>query len=170
MLNITFSKAKEADACVESYKKLAKGLGGITKYGENTPIPLTKVLDICGLDDTIWAFRCTIETSENTLIEFACLCAEHVLHFYEDKYPDDKRPRHAIEATRICISDKSPTAKAARAASWAAAWAATWAARAAAEDAAWAAARTVTWAAAWDAASAAEIEWQTKMLRELLEK
>ena len=31
-----------------------------------------------------------------------CLCniAEHVLHFFEEKYPDDVRPRRAIEAAR----------------------------------------------------------------------
>ena len=70
--------------------------------------------------------RATTESSENLLIEFVCQCAEHVLHFYEDKYPDDKRPRLAIEAARQCITNKSP--------------------------AAWAAARDAAWAAARDAA------------------
>ena len=121
MINTTFNLAHKANACTSGYKKLAEYLGGIEKYGKDTPIPLTTVLESNGLDDTIWALRCTIEPSENILIEFTCRCTEHILHFYEDKYPNDKRPRQAIEAARRCITDKSP---AARAAAWAAAWAA----------------------------------------------
>lgn len=30
-------------------------------------------------------------------------CAEHVLHLFEEKYPEDKRPRKAIEAGRVWI-------------------------------------------------------------------
>lgn len=37
---------------------------------------------------------------EYDLQVFACDCADHVLHLYEDKYPNDKRPREAIEARR----------------------------------------------------------------------
>jgi len=118
MLNTTFAKAEANNACIKSYKKMGKELGGITKYGEDTPIPLDKVLDVCGLHDAIWALRATIEPSENFLIEFSCQCAEHVLHFYEDKYPNDKRPQIAIEVARICITDKSPAAWAAAGAAW----------------------------------------------------
>ena len=32
---------------------------------------------------------------------FACDCAEHVLHTFEDKYPDDKRPREAVRLARL---------------------------------------------------------------------
>ena len=149
MLSTTFNLAHKANACTSGYKKLAEYLGGIEKYGKDTPIPLTTVLESNGLDDTIWALRCTIEPSEDILIEFVCRCAEHVLHFYEDKYPKDKRPRLAIKAARVCITDKSP------------------AARAAARDAAWAAgdARDAAWAAAGDA----EKQWQQQTLIELLE-
>ena len=113
MLHTTFNKAHEAGACTESYKKMAKALGGITKYGKHTPIPLDKVLEVCGLQDTIWAMRCTIEPSENILIELACRCAEHTLTNFESLYPDDKRPRKAIEAARVCITDKSEAARSA---------------------------------------------------------
>jgi len=110
MLHTTFAKAKEANACIERYKKMGKALGGIARYGKDTPVGLDKVLETCGLQDAVWCFRCTIEPPGNTLIEFTCQCAEHVLHFYEDKYPDDKRPRQAIETARICITDKSNAA------------------------------------------------------------
>jgi len=38
--------------------------------------------------------------NERIMRLFACDCAEHVLQFYEQKYPDDKRPRRAIEIAR----------------------------------------------------------------------
>ena len=155
MLYTTFRKLHEYGACTEGYAKLVRFLGGVAKYGKDTPIPLDKIIESNGLQDTIWTFRATIEPSEDLLIEFACRCAEHVLHFYEDKYPDDKRPRKAIEAARVCIIDKSSAAgDAARAAARAAgaAWAA-WAAGAAARAAARAA-----WAA-WDAGAAARAAW-----------
>ena len=189
MFYTTFAKLHGHGACTEGYQKLARSLGGVTKYGKDTLIPLDKIIESNGLQDTIWTLRATTESAENLLVEFACRCAEHVLHFYEDKYPDDKRPRLAIVTARVCITDKSPEATAARDAARAAARAAAWdadaawdAARAAAEDA-----RTAAWAAAWDARNAAwaaaraaawdadaawdaEAKWQTEQLLELLRK
>ena len=86
MLFTTFEKLHENQACTEGYRKLARSLGGVNKYGKDMPIPLDKILESNGLQDTIWSLRATTESSENLLIEFACRCAEHVLHFYEDKY------------------------------------------------------------------------------------
>ena len=40
-------------------------------------------------------------------VSYAVYAAEQVIHLYEEKYPDDKRPRKAIEAAKKCI--KSPT-------------------------------------------------------------
>ena len=151
MLHTTFNLAQDAGACAHGYEKLAQALGGVNQYGKDTPIPLSKIIKTNGLQDTIWALRCTIEPAENTLIEFACRCAEHVLHYYEDKYPADKRPRLAIEKARICITDKSPDAAYAACAACAA------------DAAAYAA------CAACAAVHAADEKlWQTKTLLELL--
>ena len=190
MLYTTFAKAHEEGACIESYRKMTKSLGGITKYGKDTPIPLDKVIEVCGLQDAIWSLRCTIEESENISIEFACRCAEHVLHFFEDKYPNDRRPRQAIEAARNCITNKSlaavsaaSAASAARSAAYAAvsAVSATWSAARSAVSAARSAvsaARSAEYAAyaAYAAVSAvsavsaesAEIQWQTEEFLKLL--
>ncbi len=186
MLYATFALAHKSNACTESYKKMGEALGGITKYGKDTPIPLDTVVEVCGLQDAIWSLRCTTEDSQNLLIEFACRCAEHVLHFYEDKYPGDNRPRLAIEAARVCLTDKSPNAwsarSAAESAAESAAWSAAWSARSAAESAAWSAAGSAAWSAAgsaaesaaWSAAESAaesaEQEWQKQQFLELLNK
>jgi len=81
---------------------------------------------------------------------FACDCAEEVLHLYEQKYPDDLRPRQAIEVARRYADGEVTDGdlNAARIAAWNAA-------RTAASVACSGAARTAGYVAAWDAASAA---------------
>jgi hypothetical protein len=59
-------------------------------------------------------------------ILFAILCAESVLSIFENQYPDDKRPRKAIEASKAYLQNKNTgaaraAAYAARAATYAAA-------------------------------------------------
>jgi len=141
-------------------------------------------------DWMIWALSKFYLLTDDLAREFACDCAEHTLHFFEDKYPEDKRPRLAIEASRRTLTDKSAEAlsawDAARAAAWdaarAAAGDAAWAAAGAAawdaaRDAAWDAARAAAGAAAWDAARdatraaawAAENKWQANRLRQLID-
>ena len=51
-------------------------------------------------------------------VQFAVLCAESVLHIYENQYPDDNRPRKAIEAAQNYL--KKPSNAAANAAAYAA--------------------------------------------------
>ena len=58
-------------------------------------------------------------------VQFAVLCAESVLHIYENQYPDDNRPRTAIEAAQNYLKKPSnAAAKAGNAAAYAAAKAA----------------------------------------------
>jgi len=115
------------------------------------------------------------EWDERTARLFACDCAEHVLYLYERDYPDDNRPRHAIEVARRYANGEATVQEltaawhaawdAVRAADRDATWAAAWAAaRAAARDAAGAAAWDAAWAAAW----AAERKWQAAKLAEYL--
>ena len=50
-------------------------------------------------------------------VSYAVYAAEQVIHIYEKKYPDDKRPREAIEAAKRCIKNPSRKNKAASIAS-----------------------------------------------------
>ena len=94
----------------------------------------------------------------------AIFSAELVLHIFEEKYPEDKRPRLAIEAAKKWLVNPSKETAAAAAAAAAAAYAAY-----AAADAAYA-------AAAADAANAAaagkdrerEFERQGKFILDFL--
>ena len=110
------------------------------------------------LDYIMWLLpRCMDKTQR---ARYAVFAAESVLPIYEREYPDDKRPRAAIDAAKAWLAnpcgDTAARAEAraaeARAAAWAAARAAAWAARAA-EWAAEAAARA---AASLDFATIAE--------------
>ena len=126
--------------------------------------------------------------NERTARLFACDCAERVLPLFERQYPDDPRPRQAIDTARRFA--KGQASKDERFAAWAAASAAAWnaawdaardaareaagdAASAAASAAAWDAASAAAWDAAgdaaWDAAWDAERAWQTARLFDYLE-
>src|SRR3972149_5760710 len=102
MLTVTFRALREAKACTEGYRKLAKSKNGVTKWGLDTPIPLLDVLDSNGLDDTLWSLQVAEPKDETEKIArlFACDCAESVLPIFEKYYPDDRRPRTAIEVSR----------------------------------------------------------------------
>ena len=115
-------------------------------------------------------------------VSLAIYAAELILPFFEKEYPNDNRPRQAIEAAKKVLQNDTPinrrAAWAAAAPSWATHWAISWpmdaayaaeAAKAAALTAAWKvyaaeAAESAAWAAYWamswqaDAAKAAEVE------------
>jgi hypothetical protein len=121
------------------------------------------------------------------LVAFAADCAERLLLKFEERYPDDMRPRRAIEAARAWVTCPSPemqqaartasdaasaaaadAAAAYAAADAAAAYAASDAAAAAADDAAaYAAYAAYADYAAAGAAAYAERSWQADRLREL---
>ena len=147
MLHTTFRKAREAGACSSEYNKMARFLGGVDKYGEDTPIPLDKILDVCGLDAALWCLQCILEPAEKEIGLLIGDFSEHTLPLLENlekKYPDDARPRQAIETSRKFAGGELDAAQVA-------AWNADWAAR----------------DAAWDAEDA-ERQWQEKKFREML--
>jgi hypothetical protein len=46
----------------------------------------------------------TLEDADHRLLaEWAAICAEHVLHFFEQARPGDERPRRAIEQARAWV-------------------------------------------------------------------
>ena len=71
-------------------------------------------------------------------IRYAVFAAEQVIEIFEKKYPEDKRPRQAIEAAKAVLATDDGETRAAARAAGDAAWAAAWAAGDAG-DAAWAA-------------------------------
>lgn len=107
----------------------------------------------------IRAYRWTKKDS----VKLAVYVAELVLPIFEKEYPNDKRPREAIDAVKKYLKTGSRkgldrAARAARAAAdaaWVAAGVAAWVAAGATADAAWAAAGATAVDAAWAAARVA---------------
>ncbi len=138
-----------------------------------------------GIKDVFWLL-CEIndKLSKSQLCDLRLLACDYAalsLHIFENKYPNDKRPRLAIQARRDFAAGKITQAEllaavdAARDTAWAAARGTAWntasdAAWAAARAAAWAAASDAAWAAASDAAWAAAWSTNTKMLMDLFLK
>lgn len=178
----TLAKLHAAGACEPRYRHLCKSLGGVRKYGRNTPITLLQILDICGLDDALWALR-ACDNAEAFSRETVCRFAERVLPIYEAKHPSDDRPRKCIETARryACGAATSYDLMRARAAADAAAFNTAAAADAAAFAAAFAASTAAAASAAAYAASAAadaaaataskdEREAQEHILRDMIEE
>jgi len=95
-------------------------------------------------DWMIWALQQLDLLDDRTARRFAVACAEHTLHFFEDKYPDDRRPRHAIECARTLIDNPGAT------------WSGSEYAIEHPRHAVWLAAELAAGAAAWSASHASE--------------
>ena len=139
-------RAKE----LTGFCKLRDALGA--DYGDDTPVPFARIVEINGLDDALWCCRAEPQHSREWRL-FAVLCARQVEHLMTDRRSRDAMDvaeRHAAGATTDAELD----------AAWDAATdaeltAARDAAQAAARDAAMATARAAAWDAALDAAQAA---------------
>jgi hypothetical protein len=164
MYYTTLNKIRAHGPCEESWKTLLASLSKTS--ADDEPVSLLYILDIIGIEDALWALR-AVDGIERECRLFACRRAESVLYIYEREYPNDPRPRRAIEVARAYAEGTASESERAvawaavrdvvRAASWAAvrdavravAWAAAWAA---ARDAAGAAVRAAAWAAAGNVA------------------
>ena len=125
-------------------KKLAcrDGYGWYLENG--TPTVSGTVQKLIASKKTEWAnWLISRAMEKNDCVRYAIFSARSVLKIYEDKYPDDFRPRRAIEAAESYVV----AGDAAGDAAWEAAGNAAGNAARAARDAARAA-----WEAAWDAA------------------
>jgi hypothetical protein len=122
-LTTTFAQLKTSSAYESGYKKLDAYLGGITKYGKNTPINLLTILESNGVDDCLWSLRAVDHPERDRIARYiACDCAESVLWIYEKYNATDKRPHEAIRIARLFADGKATEAEraAARAAARAA--------------------------------------------------
>jgi len=150
-MKITIEWLVSKNACQDGYNWFAK------QNKEFEPIPLLNLL--IKKNQLNWANWLIVRVMDyKQYVSYAVYSAELVIDIFEKEFPDDKRPREAIEAAKKCIKNPSDeNKKEAANASWAA-----WAAKSAAGSASWAAysaansaAGSASWAA-WAAESAAE--------------
>ncbi len=150
---ITLEWLRSQDACEESIKAWQN------ETDHNTFATLNRLID----KNPKWGnwLICRLMNKKQS-VQYAIFAAEQVIDIYEGKYPNDKRPRNAIEAAKAYLKNPSKKTKAYAFAAADAAFDAADAAAAdaavaaafAAADAAFAAADAAAFAAA-DAAAAA---------------
>lgn len=145
MIGLTYDELKALKPCDDSFKRVAKLLGGARKWnGKKIDAAKARAAGVT-FNDIVWAASAVARTDkdvERRLRLWMADCAAHVLHIYE-KHEGDDRPRNSIIAARQFARGEIDAAAgvAARAAAGAAG---------AAAGAAWAA----------GAAGAAEEVWQ----------
>jgi hypothetical protein len=96
-MNTTLNAIRKHSPCEESWKKLLASLN--KTQADDEALPLRHILDTLGVSDAIWALR-SLEGADREIRLFASDCAERVLPIYEAQYPEDMRPRQAIEVAR----------------------------------------------------------------------
>ena len=139
MATITKKWLKNQGACVEGYDWF------IHQHDTDELSVLNRLISEKRYDWANWLIARRMTRQQ--YLQYAIYAAEQVIELFEKQYPNDKRPRLAIEAARKCITDNSRAARDAARAAGAAARDAAWAAaRDAARDAG-AAARDAAWAA-----------------------
>ena len=84
----------------------------------------------------------TYEWTKEDSVSLAIFGAELVLFNFEKEFPDDKRPREAIEAAKRWLREKSETAKSA-------AWSAVWSAESSKSAKSAKSAESAGWSAVW---------------------
>jgi len=183
-MRITLKFLKNKEACQD----------GIDWVVENKLIGLKDsemIKDLMKADKLDWAnwliVRCM---NYKQYVSYAVYAAESVLDIYEKKYPNDKRPREAIEAAKLCIKNPSKKNKVAASAAYSAsaysaysaaysassassaafsasssASSAAFSASSAAYSAAYSAAFSAAYSASSTAASAAKKDLQIKILK-----
>lgn len=96
MKKLTIQWFKDNKACNEGFKWVKE------TFKDKKEIPTDELIQILIDEDRYnWAnwTICRVLSKEQK-VKYAIFCAEQVLDIFEKKYPDDKRPRIAIEAAK----------------------------------------------------------------------
>ena len=123
-MKITVDWLKEKRACLEGIEWFEN-----QKLSESVDV-LKSLIKEDKLDWANWTIVRVMERKQ--YLQYAVFAAEQALDIFEQKYPDDKRPRQAIDSARKCLENNSEENRAAAYAAHAAAYAAYAAADAAA--------------------------------------
>ena len=112
---------------LKKWNACAPGVDWFNAQDKREPIAVLKALMAANkLDDANWTIVRLMNREQR--IRYACYAAKQVLHSFEVKYPDDKRPREAINAALRCIKNNTPenrsAAESAESAARSAAWSA----------------------------------------------
>jgi hypothetical protein len=104
MLKTTLALLRKANACSGGLETLTASLG--PKWADDKEISLTRILKSNGLDHAIWAMRATTEPCKREIVLLSVDFAMEALKVFESYFPDDKRPREALQAASDFMDGK----------------------------------------------------------------
>lgn len=96
MKTLTLCQLKELNPCIEGFKWYSQNIK-TENINEILPILANHRWDWCR-----WLFVRLLSDKQSR--QLAIYCAELMLPVFEEAYPSDKRPREAIEATKLYLS------------------------------------------------------------------
>lgn len=73
-LTITVDQLRESVACSKGWERVLEASNGVAS---DKPFPLSAVLNLKGLEDTLWCFKC-LPDHRIILVKFALFCAKEV--------------------------------------------------------------------------------------------
>ncbi len=117
-MKITQEWLESKNACSPSLKHVIKN----NYIGLKIKDFISKLMSENRFSDANWLIVRCMDKSQN--VKYAIFAAEQVLHIFEAKYPDDKRPRSAIEAAKRYLENPCKETRGAADAAYAAAYAA----------------------------------------------
>ena len=137
MKKVTKNTLKKLNACNDGFDFWAKNC-------EDLPTD-EQILKLHNSGNNDWAnwLMVRIMTRKQRIV-YSVFCAEQVIGNYEKIYPDDKRPRLAIEAAKLVLKRNTEKNRSAAWSAWSAAQSAARSAVESAESAAWSAAVSYT--------------------------
>ena len=109
MLYTTLRLLREQNACSGGLSTLIASLPA--KHSESKEISLAHILKSNGLEHAVWALRATTVDARNIAARMAIDFAYQVLDKFEKQFPEDKRPRTALETATAFLDKKITLAK-----------------------------------------------------------
>jgi len=103
-LTTTLNKIRASSPCTSGWKKLLSHLG--TDFNPDAEINLLTVLESNCVTDMLWARSATEQDSKRIASQLAIEFAEQSLPIFENRHPEDQRPRRAIQAARDYLDGK----------------------------------------------------------------
>ncbi len=108
MITLTLRQIRDHKPCKDGWPKLVKNLGGLEKYGLDTPVTFEQIYKSNGYSDTFWALQCIGIEHENLIRHLTVDYAESVKHLMTDggslnalvvarKYADGKASKEQLK-------------------------------------------------------------------------
>lgn len=103
-LTTTLNRIRACEPCRPGWRKLLDYLG--KDFDPDAEINLLTLLDSNNVPDLLWTLQATVQDSRRVASQLAIEFAEQALPMFERRYPDDARPRRAIQAARDYLDGK----------------------------------------------------------------